>query len=306
MKIYLVDYNIDEREPKKIFVSQYSSYKIGINVNGVDNSKIKFSKKSDGKPIAVEEEFKGYNTYSFEAGTPEKTSYNIWVPYSNTGITFCLEVITTDSTVAELSSGGGMPTDLELNSLKVGGVGLSNVISAEPNLLHLKGQDLKITIKNRYDVIRIDNELWDPNTWEQYTGVRGECDELQVNKKINCSEGQIVYKELTGMTCLGDNGYFSSNFTSPGINSTQDNNYQPKLELTANSTTIKNENIGSEIVLGEYDDSINGGRKSGLALNNVTQMIFKDSSESTYNLVPIQITDGSGKTHTVLGVKSSV
>lgn len=121
MKIYLVDYNIDEREPKKIFVSQYSSYKIGINVNGVDNSKIKFSKKSDGKPIAVEEDFKGYNTYSFEASTPEKTAYNIWVPYSNTGITFTLEVITTDSTVAELSSGGGIPTDLEVNSLKTKG-----------------------------------------------------------------------------------------------------------------------------------------------------------------------------------------
>ena len=55
--------------------------------------------------------------------------------------------------------------DLELNSLKVGGVGLSNVISAEPNVLHLKGQDLKITVKDRYDVIRIDNELWDPNSW---------------------------------------------------------------------------------------------------------------------------------------------
>ena len=121
MKIYLVDYNIDEREPKKIFVSQYSSYKIGIKVNGVDNSKIKFSKKSDGKPIAAEEEFKGYNTYSFEAGTPETTSYNIWVPYSNTGITFTLEVITTDSTVAELSSGGGIPDNLEVNSLKTKG-----------------------------------------------------------------------------------------------------------------------------------------------------------------------------------------
>lgn len=121
MKIYLVDYNIDEREPKKIFVSQYSSYKIGIKVNGVDNSKIKFSKKSDGKLIAAEEDFKGYNTYSFEASTPETTSYNIWVPYSNTGITFTLEVITTDSTVAELSSGGGIPDNLEVNSLKTNG-----------------------------------------------------------------------------------------------------------------------------------------------------------------------------------------
>lgn len=217
MKIYLIDYNIDEREPKKIYVSQYSSYKVGINVNGVDNSKIKFSKKSDGKPIAVEEEFKGYNTYAFEAGTPEKTSYNIWVPYSNTGITFTLEVITTDSTVAELSSGGGMPTDLELNSLKVSGT-----LSADASKVYLTGQDLKISIKDRYDVIRIDNELWDPSTWAQYTGVHAICDELQVNKKINCSDGQIVYKELTGMTCLGDSGYFSSNFSSPGINSTQD------------------------------------------------------------------------------------
>ena len=305
MKIYLLDYNIDEREPKKIFVSQYSSYKIGINVNGVDNSKIKFSKKSDGKPIAVEEEFKGYNTYSFEAGTPEKTSYNIWVPYSNTGITFTLEVITTDSTVAELSSGGGMPTDLELNSLKVGGDGLNNIISAAPNLLHLTGQDLKITVKDRGDIIYIDKELWDPTTYEQYTGIHAVCDELQVNKKINCSDGQIAFRELTGMACMCDSGYFSSNFSSPGINCTQDSNYQSRLELTANSTTIRNESSGSEIVLGEYD-ATTGGRKSGLALNYVTQMIFKDGSGTEYNLVPIQITDSSGKTHTVLGVKSSV
>ena len=108
------------------------------------------------------------------------------------------------------------------------------------------------------------------------------------------------------MTCLGDTGYFSNNFSSPGFTSTQDDNYQSRLELTANSTTIKNENIDSKIVLGEYDDSITGGRKSGLALNNVTQMIFKDSSGSSYNIVPIQITDSSGKTHTVLGVQSSV
>ena len=301
MKIYLLDYNIDEREPKKIFVSQYSSYKIGIKVNGVDNTKIKFTKKSDGKPIAVEEEFKGYNTYTFEAGTPETTTYNIWVPYTNTGITLRLDVITTDSTVAELSSVGGMPTDLEINSLKVSGT-----LSVDGSNVYLNGQDLKITVTDRYDIIRIDNDLWDPNSWEQYTGVRGVLDELQVNKKINCSDGQIVYKELTGMTCLGDNGYFSSNFSAPGINSTQDNNYQPRLELTANSTTIKNENINSEIVLGEYDDSIAGGRKSGLALKNVTQMIFKDSAGSSYNIVPIQITDSSGKTHTVLGVQSSV
>ena len=132
MKIYLVDYNIDEREPKKIFVSQYSSYKIGIKVNGVDNSKIKFSKKSDGKLIAAEEDFKGYNTYSFEASTPETTSYNVWVPYSNTGITFTLEVITTDSTVAELSSGGGIPDNLEINSLKTkGNINCTGTLSAK-------------------------------------------------------------------------------------------------------------------------------------------------------------------------------
>lgn len=75
--------------------------------------------------------------------------------------------------------------------------------------------------------------------------------------------------------------------------------------MTANSTTIRNESSGSEIILGEYD-ATTGGRKSGLAINNVTQMIFKDISGTEYNLVPIQITDGSGKTHTVFGVQSSV
>ena len=152
MKIYLINYNIDEREPKKIFVSQYSSFKIGINVNGVDNSKIKFTRKGDEKPIAAEEEFKGYNTYSFEASTPETIEYNIWVPYSNTGITFRLDVITTDSTVAELSSGGGMPTDLELNNLKVSGT-----LSADGSNVFLKGGN-KLDIKTeKNDIITATN-----------------------------------------------------------------------------------------------------------------------------------------------------
>ena len=151
MKIYLVDYNIDEREPKKIFVSQYSSFKIGINVNGVDNSKIKFTRKGDEKPITPEEEFKGYNTYSFEASTPETIEYDIWVPYSNTGITFLLEVITTDSTVAELSS-GGMPTDLDVNSLKVSGT-----LSADASNVYLKGGN-KLDIKTeKNDIITATN-----------------------------------------------------------------------------------------------------------------------------------------------------
>ena len=147
MKIYLMDYNIDERKPKRIYVSQYSSFKIGINIIGADNSKIKFSKKSDGVAITPEGTFKDYSTFAFEAGTPETTSYNIFLPTgSTTGMIFTLDVITTDSTVAELSS-GGMPTDLELNSLKVGGT-----LSADLSNVYLKGNKLNIgTEKN--DVI---------------------------------------------------------------------------------------------------------------------------------------------------------
>lgn len=186
MKIYLIDYNIDEREPKKIYVSQYSSYKIGINVNGVDNSKIKFSKKSDGKPIAVEEEFKGYNTYSFEAGTPEKTSYNIWVPYSNTGITYTLEVLTTDSTVAELSSGGGMPTDLELNSLKVSGT-----LSADASNVYLKGNDLYLRGGN-VEVIQTANDIYDYSTGGTRQGVKINCDILNVENSIQTGTNCMI------------------------------------------------------------------------------------------------------------------
>lgn len=186
MKIYLVDYNIDEREPKKIFVSQYSSFKIGINVNGVDNSKIKFSKKSDGKPIAVEEEFKGYNTYSFEASTPETTSYNIWVPYSNTGITFLLEVITTDSTVAELSSGGGMPTDLELNSLKVTGT-----LSVDGSNIYLKGNDLDLRGGN-VQVIHTSNDIYDYETGGYKKGIKINCDILNVENSIETSNNGVI------------------------------------------------------------------------------------------------------------------
>ena len=152
MKIYLVNYNIDEREPKKIYVSQYSSYKIGINVNGVDNSKIKFTRKGDEKPIAAEDEFEGYNTYSFQAGTPETIEYNIWVPYANTGITFKLDVITTDSTVAELSSGGGIPTDLDLNSLKVSGN-----LSVDASNVYLKGGNKLDIGTEKNDIITATN-----------------------------------------------------------------------------------------------------------------------------------------------------
>lgn len=314
MKIYLIDYNVDERENKKIYVSQYSSYKIGINVNGVDNSRIQLTKNSDETLIPSEGDFKGYNTYSFEAGTPETNTLNIWFPYLDGGLTFHLQVITTDSTVAELSSGSGgsteIPEDLELLSLNVGGEGSSNVIRAEPNLLYLKGQDLKVTVEDYYDVIRIDDDLYDPNSWEQYKGVRVNCDEIQVNKKIDCSMGLIAYNDLTGNYLAGNSGSFYNSFSSPGFSTYQDEWYKTKIDMNAN-ITMRDENGGvnnggSEIILGEYDEHITGERKNGLALNNVTQMIFRDSSGSPLTVVPIQITDGNGMMYTVLGVQAGV
>lgn len=314
MKIYLIDYNLDERENKKIFVSKYSSYKIGIKVNGVDNSTIELW--NDNNQIASEGDFKGYNTYSFEAGTPETTNLKIYVPYSNGDVTLTLDVITTDSTVAELSSGSGgggtpeIPTDLNLFSLYVGGEGPTNVIRAEPTLLHLKGEDFKVNA-NGTDVIRIDDELVDPNSWGNYTGVRVECDELNVNKKINCEYGQISYNNLTGDYFSGNSVNAYNYFSSPGFNSFNDENFQPKLEVYANNITMRNGSTGSydggsEIILGEYEENITGERKTGLALNNVTQMIFRDSSGSPLTVVPIQITDGNGTMYTVLGVQIGI
>ena len=84
----------------------------------------------------------------------ETIEYNIWVPYSNsnTGITFKLEVITTDSTVAELSSGGGMPTDLELNSLKVTGT-----LSVDGSNVYLKGGNKLDIGTEKNDIITATN-----------------------------------------------------------------------------------------------------------------------------------------------------
>lgn len=194
MKIYLLDYNIDEREPKRIYVSQYSSYKIGINIIGGDNSTIMLTKQGDSEPISSEGTFKGYNTYSFEAGTPETTSYNIFV----NGITFTLYVITTNSTVAELSSGSGgsaeIPADLELFSLKVGGE--EPTISADASNLYLKGEDFRLSVANN-EVIRT-GEIWDDATASTRPGVEIICDNLTATTNIDCSNGQIYFNALTG------------------------------------------------------------------------------------------------------------
>lgn len=281
MKIYLVDYNIDEREPKKIFVSQYSSYKIGINVNGVDNSKIKFSKKSDGKPIAVEEEFKGYNTYSFEASTPEKTSYNIWVPYSNTGITFTLEVITTDSTVAELSSGGGMPTDLDLNSLKVSGT-----LSVDGSNVYLKGGNKLDIGTEKNDIITATNQTVDIA-----------CTNLTANGDIECNgtfRGNSIqsYNSITSqsLTCDYVNGYKA--LVTPGFTAGEDGS-------GGTSTTITPDNLyimGSNMIM--------QGGAGDFQIIGITELTFNLNKDGNIlKAVPKNITLSGGNTITVLALE---
>ena len=285
MKIYLVDYNIDEREPKKIFVSQYSSYKIGINVNGVDNSKIKFSKKSDGKPIAVEEEFKGYNTYSFEASTPEKTAYNIWVPYSNTGITFTLEVITTDSTVAELSS-GGMPTDLELNSLKVGGN-----LSADASNVYLKGDDLNLDVNIRngnFQVIHTANDIQNSETGGYRKGVKINCDVLNVENSIQ-----------TGNNCMIQTNTLNSN----AVQCTNDLR-APGLTCSMEQGTglISFSAMGDDVRF--MGNAISFFSVGNFEFNGVTTLVFNfDNQGNLLKAVPRNITDSSGNTYTVLALE---
>lgn len=281
MKIYLVDYNIDEREPKKIFVSQYSSYKIGINVNGVDNSKIKFSKKSDGKPIAVEEDFKGYNTYSFEASTPETIEYNIWVPYSNTGITFTLEVITTDSTVAELSSGGGMPTDLELNSLKVSGT-----LSADASNVYLKGNDLDIRGGN-VQVINTANDIYDYSTGGYKKGIKINCDVLNVENSIDTgTNGRIQTNQLDSNNINCSNG-----LQAPGLTCSME---EGTGALTLNTTYDSAQFMGNNM----YFQSM-----GTLELNGVTDLYFNFNKLGIIlKAVPRDITDSSGTKYTVLAL----
>lgn len=288
MKIYLVDYNIDEREPKKIFVSQYSSYKIGINVNGVDNSKIKFTKKSDGKLIAAEEEFKDYNTYSFQASTPEKTAYNIWVPYSNTGITFTLEVITTDSTVAELSSGGGMPTDLELNSLKVSGT-----LSADASNVYLKGNDLNLDVNIRngnFQVINTANDIYDYNTGGNRKGVKINCDILNVENSIQ-----------TGTNCMIQTNQLDSNhincnngLQAPGLTcSMEEGTGTLTLNTMADSAYFMGNNMFFQSM-------------GTLEFSGVTDLYFNFNKDGNIlKAVPRNITDGSGNTYTVLALVSN-
>ena len=281
MKIYLVDYNIDEREPKKIFVSQYSSYKIGINVNGVDNSKIKFSKKSDGKPIAAEEDFKGYNTYSFEASTPETIEYNIWVPYSNTGITFKLEVITTDSTVAELSS-GGMPTDLDLNSLKVSGT-----LSVDASNVYLKGNDLDLRGGN-VQVIHTANDIYDYETGGYKKGVKINCDILTVGNSIESSNNCVI-----------------------NTNQLNSNNINCSNDLRAPALTCSMEQgTGLLSFAAMADDvrfmgnAISFFSQGNLEFNGVTTLVFNfDNQGNLLKAVPRNITDSSGNAYTVLALE---
>lgn len=288
MKIYLVDYNIDEREPKKIFVSQYSSYKIGINVNGVDNSKIKFTKKSDGKLIAAEEEFKDYNTYSFQASTPEKTAYNIWVPYSNTGITFTLEVITTDSTVAELSSGGGMPTDLELNSLKVSGT-----LSADASNVYLKGNDLNLDVNIRngnFQVINTANDIYDYNTGGNRKGVKINCDILNVENSIQ-----------TGTNCMIQTNQLDSNHINCN-NSLQAPGLTCSMEEGTGTLTL-NTMADSAYFMGNNMFFQSMGT---LEFSGVTDLYFNFNKDGNIlKAVPRNITDGSGNTYTVLALVSN-
>ena len=280
MKIYLLDYNIDEREPKKIFISQYSSYKIGINVNGVDNSKIKFSKKSDGKPIAVEEEFKGYNTYSFEASTPEKTAYNIWVPYSNTGITFTLEVITTDSTVAELSS-GGMPTDLELNSLKVSGT-----LSADGSNVYLKGGNKLDIGTEKNNIITATNQTVDVN-----------CTNLTANGDIECNgtfRGYSIqsYDSITSqsLTCDYINGY--KGLVTPGFTAGDDGSGGTSTNITPDNLYLMGSNMFMQGGAGDFN------------INGITELTFNFNKDGNIlKAVPKNITDNSGNTITVLALE---
>lgn len=283
MKIYLVDYNIDEREPKKIFVSQYSSFKIGINVNGVDNSKIKFSKKSDGKLIAAEEEFKGYNTYSFEAGTPETIEYNIWVPYSNTGITFKLEVITTDSTVAELSS-GGMPTDLDLNSLKVSGT-----LSVDASNVYLKGNDLDVRGGN-VQVIQTANDIYDYSTGGYKKGVKINCDILNVENSIQTgTNGLIQTNQLDSNNINCSNG-----LQAPGLTcSTEQGTGVTTLNTMADSAYFMGNNMFFQSM-------------GTLEFSGVTDLYFNFNKDGNIlKAVPRDITDSSGNTYTVLALVSN-
>ena len=277
MKIYLINYNIDEREPKKIFVSQYSSYKIGINVNGVDNSKIKFSKKSDGKPIAVEGDFQGYNTYSFQAGTPETIEYNISVPYSNTGITFLLEVITTDSTVAELSS-GGMPTDLELNSLKVSGT-----LSADASNVFLKGGN-KLDIKTeKNDIITATNQTVDVF-----------CTNLTANGDIECNG------TFRGSSVNGNNLNCDSQFNAPGLTcSTEQGTGLISFAAMADDVRF----MGDAIQFYSQGNTYIQGGTGDFQINGITELTFNFNKDGNIlKAVPRDITDSSGNTYTVLAL----
>ena len=281
MKIYLMDYNIDERKPKRIYVSQYSSFKIGIKVTGVDSSKIKFSKKSDGVAITPEGTFQGYNTYSFQASTPETTSYNIFVPTgSTTGMTFTLDVITTDSTVAELSSGGGMPTDLELTSLKVGGT-----LSADSSNVYLKGNKLNIGTEKNDVIIATDQN------------VDIQCNNLTANNDITCT-GTIrctsiqSWDSITSqsLTCDYVNGY--KNLITPGFTAGDDGS-------GGTSTTISPDNL----FLYGYNMYMQGGG-GDLQIYGITDLTFNfNKAGNILKAVPKTITLSGGNTITVLALE---
>lgn len=292
MKIYLLDYNIDEREPKRIYVSQYSSYKIGINIIGGDNSSILLQKDANTF-ITPEGTFKGYSTYSFEAGTPETVSYNIVV----NDITFTLYVITTNSTVAELSSGSGsaeVPADLELFSLKVGGE--EPTISADASNLYLKGEDFRLCA-GESEVIRT-GEVYDYNTGETRKGVEIQCDSLTANNYIQ-------FNDLTGNNIMGTSVNAYNNFGAPGLTSYNDlNEYFTRIDMSGKTISMMADSSNGAIVIGEYGEYSTTGDyllKTGLKIDNITDMTFKDyDANVSYKVVPTDITTSDGITMKVL------
>ena len=176
-----------------------------------------------------------------------------------------------------------MPTDLELNSLKVSGT-----LSADGSNVYLKGGN-KLDIRTeKNDIITATN-----------SNVDIQCTNLTANGDINCngtfrgysiqSNDSIVGQSLT---CDVVNGY--KNLVTPGFTAGDDGSG------STTSMSITPDNLymmGSNMYL--------QGGSGDFQIYGITDLTFNfNKSGSLFKGVPKSITDSSGNTYTVLALEA--
>lgn len=109
MKQYNIRYSLNDRSPQRIYVSKNSSFRVGVAMfaNGEQVSAVLNDGEQDLSSVGT---LDIYDSYELESGSEEGTSrYSV----KSGDATLALDVVTTNSNVAELKSGSGdIPEDV--------------------------------------------------------------------------------------------------------------------------------------------------------------------------------------------------